>query len=80
MTDFKNLLLLEADLPISLDEASQLMKEGFCTINDTQRVHLTSKGRKLIESMGLTPKPMRRIKVTGSDASELIDKIFGELQ
>jgi hypothetical protein len=43
------------------------------------KVTLTAKGRKLIQSMGLTPKPMKRIKVTGTDASELIDKIFEEL-
>ena len=49
-------------------------------INKTKKITLSTKGRQLIQSMGLTPKPMKRIKVTGNDASELIDKIFGELQ
>ena len=49
-------------------------------INEAKKIILTPKGRQLIQSMGLTPKPMKRIKVTGNDASELIDKIFGELQ
>ena len=49
-------------------------------IDGSEKVYLTSKGRKLIEAMGLTPKPMKRIKVTGNDASDLIDRIFGELQ
>ena len=80
LPDFKNLLLLEADMPVGPDEVSQLRNEGFCEIDGSEKVYLTSKGRKLIEAMGLTPKPMKRIKVTGNDASDLIDKIFGELQ
>ena len=80
LNDFKNLLLLEADLPISAKEANQLQRNGFCELNETKKITLTTKGRQLIQSMGLTPKPMKRIKVTGNDASELIDKIFGELQ
>ena len=80
LTDFKNLLLLEAELPISAVETTQLQRNGFCELNDSKKIILTTKGRQLILSMGLTPKPMKRIKVTGNDASELIDKIFGELQ
>ena len=79
LVDFKNLLLLEAGLPIDAVGASQLQSEGFCDISEDVKVTLTAKGRKLIQSMGLTPKPMKRIKVTGTDASELIDKIFEEL-
>ena len=79
LVDFKNLLLLEAGLPIDAVGTSQLQSEGFCDISEGVKVTLTAKGRKLIQSMGLTPKPMKRIKVTGADASELIDKIFEEL-
>ena len=77
---FKSLLLLEADLPISTKETAQLQSGGFCELNEAKKIILTPKGRQLILSMGLTPKPMKRIKVTGNDASELIDKMFGELQ
>ena len=80
LTDFKNLLLLEADMPVGADETSQLLNEGYCELALSKKIALTAKGRKLIQSMGLTPKPTKRIKVTGNDASELIDKIFGELQ
>ena len=79
LVDFKNLLLLEAGLPIDAVGTSQLQSEGFCDISEDVKVTLTAKGRKLIQSMGLTPKPMKRIKVTGTDASALIDKIFEEL-
>ena len=80
LVDFKTLLLLEAELPINADETTQLQRDGFCEFNEAQKLTLTAKGRHLIQLMGLTPKPMKRIKVTGNDASELIDKIFEELQ
>ena len=80
LNDFKSLLLLEADLPICAEETTQLQSGGFCELNKAKKIILTPKGRQLIQSMGLTPKPMKRIKVTGNDASELIDKMFGELQ
>ena len=79
LNDFKNLLLLEEELPISAKEANQLQRNGFCELNERKKIILTTKVRQLIQSMGLTPKPMKRIKVTGNDASVLIDKIFGEL-
>ena len=60
--------------------AAQLQAEGFCVLGESKKATLTSKGRKLIHSMGLTPKPMKRLKVTGNDASKLIDKIFEELE
>ena len=80
LVDFKNLLLLEAGLPIDSIGAAQLQAEGFCEPSELANATLTSKGRKLIQSMGLTPKPMKRLKVTGNDASMLIDKIFEELE
>ncbi len=80
LNDFKTLLLLEAELPTGAEDTSRLQSDGFCDLTEAKKVILTTKGRQLIQSMGLTPKPMKRIKVTGNDASELIDKIFGELQ
>ena len=80
LNDFKSLLLLEAELLIGAEKTTQLQRNGFCEFNEANKITLTSKGHQLIQSMGLTPRPMKRIKVTGNDASELIDKIFGELQ
>ena len=80
LNEFKSLLLLEAELQIGAEETIQLQRNGYCEFDEANKITLTSKGRQLIQSMGLTPKPMKRIKVTGNDASELIDKIFGELQ
>ena len=67
-------------MPINPEETTQLQRDGFCELNEAKKISLTTKGRQLIQSMGLTPKPMKRIKVTGNDAAELIDKIFEELQ
>tara|TARA_A100001015_G_scaffold214475_1_gene240765 strand:+ start:412 stop:888 length:477 start_codon:yes stop_codon:yes gene_type:complete len=80
LVDFKNLLLLEAELPINVEETTLLQRDGFCELHEEKKITLTTKGRQLIQLMGLTPKPMKRIKVTGNDAAELIDKIFEELQ
>ena len=67
-------------MPITPEETTQLQRDGFCELSEAKKITLTTKGRQLIQSMGLTPKPMKRIKVTGNDAAELIDKIFEELQ
>ena len=53
---------------------------GFCITDIKSNAILTSTGRLLIEKMGITPKPMKRLKISGNDASELIDKMFSELQ
>ena len=38
LNDFKNLLLLEAELPISAKEANQLQCNGFCELNETKKI------------------------------------------
>ena len=72
--------MVEAGIAVEANDVLNLKNEGFCTVDDNHRVSLSSAGRRLIESMGLTPKPMKRIKVTGNEASDLIDRILGELQ
>ena len=48
LNDFKNLLLLEAELPISAKETNQLQRNGFCELNEAKKITLTTKGRQLI--------------------------------
>ena len=43
LNDFKNLLLLEAELPISAKEANQLQRNGFCELNETKKLSLLPK-------------------------------------
>jgi 2-keto-4-pentenoate hydratase len=61
-------------------DATNLIENKFCAIGSKSIVGLTADGRRLIEKMGLTPKPMKRLKITGSDASDLVDKMFSELE
>ena len=62
------------------EDAANLVKNKFCAIGSKSNAELTADGRRLIEKMGLTPKPMKRLKITGSDASDLVDKMFSELE
>jgi len=80
LLDLKALLLLESGLKVSSGDANSLVQNGFCTKDTKSNAKLSSAGRLLIEKMGISPKPMKRLKISGDDASELIDKIFSELQ
>jgi GAF domain-containing protein len=80
LQDFKTLLLLESDMSVAISDASNLVKNKFCEIDTKSNIALTADGRRLIEKMGLTPKPMKRLKITGDDAAELVDKMFSELE
>ena len=80
LLDLKALLLLESDLRVSAGDANSLVENGFCITDIKSNAILTSTGRLLIEKMGITPKPMKRLKISGNDASELIDKMFSEFQ
>jgi hypothetical protein len=80
LQDFRTLLLLESDMIVDEKDATNLIENKFCAIGSKSIVGLTADGRRLIEKMGLTPKPMKRLKITGSDASDLVDKMFSELE
>ena len=80
LLDLKALLLLESDLKVNVEDATSLVENGCCVKDAKSNATLSSAGRLLIEKMGITPKPMKRLKISGSDASELIDKMFSELQ
>ena len=80
LLDLKALLLLESGLKVSAGDSNSLVQNGFCTKDNKSNAKLSSAGRLLIEKMGISPKPMKRLKISGDDASELIDKMFSELQ
>ena len=80
LQDFNTLLLLESDMAVDEEDAMNLVKNKFCKKDTKSNIVLTADGRRLIEKMGLTPKPMKRLKITGSDASELLDRMFSELE
>ena len=80
LSDFNSLLLVEAGVKVEESKLKNLISHQLCNVDQNSNVNLTSKGRILIQEMGLTPKPMKRIKITGNEASDVIDKMFDELQ
>ena len=80
LSDFNTLLLIEAGVKVEESKLKNLISHQLCNVDQNSNVNLTSKGRILIQEMGLTPKPMKRIKITGNEASDVIDKMFDELQ
>ena len=80
LQDFNTLLLLESDMAVDEEDAMNLVENKFCKKDTKSNIVLTADGRRLIEKMGLTPKPMKRLKITGNDASELLDRMFSELE
>ena len=80
LSDFNSLLLIEAGVKVEESKLKNLINHQLCNVDQNSNVNLTSKGRILIQEMGLTPKPMKRIKITGNEASDVIDKMFDELQ
>ena len=80
LSDFNSLLLIEAGVKVEESKLKNLISHQLCNVDQNSNVNLTSKGRILIQEMGLTPKPMKRIKITGNEASDVIDKMFDELQ
>ena len=43
-------------------------------------VELSTKGRELLSNMKLRTKPMKKIKLSGNQAENLIDNMFAELK
>ena len=50
-----------------------------CDFNDRGEVIVSPGGIELQRKMKIETKPMKKIKMTGDDASKLIDQMFSEL-
>ena len=55
-----------------------LISHYSCNIDKNSSVTLTSKGRILIQEIGFTPKPIKKVKISGNEASNVIDKMFDD--
>ena len=78
--DFQSFVSLSADLKIDLDNAKRLIDAQLCDFDDKGAVIVSAKGIELQRNMKIETKPMRKIKMSGDDASTLIDKMFSELE
>ena len=78
--DFQSFVSLSADLKVDLDSAKRLIDAQLCDFDDKGDVIVSAKGVELQRNMKIETKPMRKIKMTGEDASTLIDQMFSELE
>ena len=78
MSDFKLFLAASAGRAIDASNADGLMSLGLLEL-DAGEVTLTRKGRNLQEAMKIQPKPLNRIKISGSDATEVLDEMLSKL-
>jgi hypothetical protein len=78
MADFKLFLAASAGRAIDADNADDLMSSKLLEI-DAGKAILTRTGRNLQEAMKIQPKPLNRIKISGSDATEVLDEMLSKL-
>ncbi|MFL2831689.1 MAG: GAF domain-containing protein [Candidatus Puniceispirillaceae bacterium] len=78
LSDFKLFLGASAGRAIDKAEANGLIIAGLLGL-DAGEVTLTRTGRNLQESMKIQPKPLNRIKISGSDATEVLDEMLSKL-
>jgi hypothetical protein len=77
--EFQNFLALGSGMRVDENLVAELIGNGVCELNRQGEVNISATGRALLEAMNLTPKPMKRFKIRGDGASELIDQMFSEL-
>ena len=75
---FRLFLAASAGRALDLSNAVGLMSSGLLEL-DASEVILTRKGRNLQEAMKIQPKPLNRIKISGSDATEVLDEMMSKL-
>ena len=78
LADFRLFLAASAGRAIDTSNAVGLMSSGLLKL-EAGEVILTRKGRNLQEAMKIQPKPLNRIKISGSDATEVLDEMMSKL-
>ena len=78
LADFRLFLSVCAGLPTDTAHTNALADARLVDITGGQP-ELTATGRSLQEDMKIQPKPLNRIKLSGSDASEVLDTMLSEL-
>jgi GAF domain-containing protein len=79
LDDLKVFLILSADLKAEKNTATNLIKAGLCKETENQVIAMTAKGRILQDKMKLEIKPMKKIKLSGNAAENLINQMFESL-
>ena len=79
LDDFKLFLSMAAGLPAETSAAKNLVNCNICDVLENQKVILSSIGRKLLVDMKLESRPMKKVKIQGDAAEDLIDEMFASL-
>ena len=76
--DLKVFMSIISNINVDHEHSKKLLSLGLCEKNG-KRVELSFTGRNLLANMNLRVKPMKKIKLQGSQAENLIDEMFAEL-
>ena len=79
LDDFKLFLSMAAGLPVETSAAKNLVNCNICDVLENGKVILSSIGRKLLVDMKLESRPMKKVKIQGDAAEDLIDEMFASL-
>ena len=77
--DFEAFMSITSNLKVSSSDALKLIEKDIC-VKVGSGVELSTKGRELLSNMKLRTKPMKKIKLSGNQAENLIDNMFAELK
>ena len=80
IADLETFVSISAGLTLDKAKTNALVEAGLCKVNEEGAVEFSSYGINLQRDMNLETKPMKKIKMRGDDANELIDKMFSELE
>ncbi len=77
--DFEAFMSITSNLKVSSSDALNLIEKDIC-VKVGSDFELSTKGRELLSNMKLRTKPMKKIKLSGNQAENLIDNMFAELK
>jgi len=78
--DFRTYISLCSEMRVNADDSAGIIEEGLVEHQDSGEIVLTEAGRLLQVEMKLQQKPVRRIKMDGSQADAMIDEMFAEIE
>ena len=77
--DFESFVSLSAGLNLADSSVKPLEAAGLCKYDTSGDIQMTSKGIELQREMRLEARLMKKVKITGDDASVMIDEMMKEL-
>ena len=79
INDFESFVSLSAGLNLADSSIKPLEEAGLCRFDTSRDIQMTSQGVELQREMRLEARLMKKVKITGDDASVMIDEMMKEL-